>query len=130
MENLTSLEQSFFVHPCQKCGACCAYFRVTFYWREGEPSEHNKAVPPDLWIDNGNSLFRTLKGTEINHNPKCHALNGTIGVSAKCRVYENRPSPCRNFEASYENGQKNPRCDEARKAHGLPHLNKTDWIKK
>ena len=23
-------------NPCQSCGACCAAYRVSFYWAEGE----------------------------------------------------------------------------------------------
>lgn len=23
-------------NPCVSCGACCAYFRVSFYWAESE----------------------------------------------------------------------------------------------
>ncbi|EAX0008081.1 YkgJ family cysteine cluster protein, partial [Salmonella enterica] len=23
------------LNPCMTCGACCAYFRVSFYWAEG-----------------------------------------------------------------------------------------------
>ncbi|MBR7358785.1 YkgJ family cysteine cluster protein, partial [Klebsiella pneumoniae] len=22
------------INPCMTCGACCAYFRVSFYWAE------------------------------------------------------------------------------------------------
>ncbi|HOC10952.1 MAG TPA: YkgJ family cysteine cluster protein, partial [Thermomonas sp.] len=22
------------MHPCLSCGACCAYFRVSFHWSE------------------------------------------------------------------------------------------------
>ncbi|MLR39642.1 YkgJ family cysteine cluster protein, partial [Salmonella enterica subsp. enterica] len=24
------------LNPCMTCGACCAYFRVSFYWAEGD----------------------------------------------------------------------------------------------
>ncbi|MOA32367.1 hypothetical protein D3C78_1535800 [compost metagenome] len=37
-------------------------------------------------------------------------------------MYEQRSSPCREFEASWEHGEHNPRCDAARAAHGLPPL--------
>ena len=25
-------------HPCLTCGACCAYFRVSFHWSEADPA--------------------------------------------------------------------------------------------
>lgn len=176
------------LHPCLRCGACCAYFRVSFYWREAEKSEHEKAVPEGFWEEgdgdtsaeresvNGTivgsvgvervsasgaiadgvgvervsagrvgvsarasgaaststrsshtSLYRTMKGTGVKHHPKCVALKGQVGELAFCSIYENRPSPCRKFEASYENGVQNKRCDEARRAHGLKPLTKDDW---
>ena len=24
------------INPCMTCGACCAYFRVSFYWAEAD----------------------------------------------------------------------------------------------
>ncbi|MGE4134033.1 MAG: YkgJ family cysteine cluster protein, partial [Bdellovibrionales bacterium] len=75
------------------------------------------------------SRHRCMRGTEKKHRPKCIALVGRIGQNAKCGFYENRPTPCRRFEASYENGVRNPRCDEARLAHGLAPLRRQDWPK-
>ena len=34
-------------HPCIRCGACCSYFRVQFYWRDAEPDSEYR-VPLDL----------------------------------------------------------------------------------
>ena len=25
-------------HPCLTCGACCAFFRVSFHWSEADPA--------------------------------------------------------------------------------------------
>ena len=72
------------------------------------------------------STYRCMKGTENKHQPKCNALQGRIGKRVGCEIYENRPTPCRNFQASYENGKHNPRCDEARAAHGLRPLRRED----
>ncbi|MGE4133991.1 MAG: YkgJ family cysteine cluster protein, partial [Bdellovibrionales bacterium] len=87
-------------NPCLGCGACCAFFRVQFYWSEEVPS----ALSVDL-----DSRHRCMRGTEKKHRPKCIALVGRIGQNAKCGVYENRPTPCRRVEASYENGVRKPR---------------------
>lgn len=109
------------MNPCTTCGACCAHFRVSFYWREGEASDYSRPVPAELFVEHGD-CFRTMKGTEQNR-PKCSALKGKVGSSVSCAIYENRPSPCREFFASYEEGKgSNSRCDEARKAHGLEPL--------
>ena len=115
------------VHPCLSCGACCAYFRVSFYWREAEFLDQQNAVPLAL-VEDLDSRFRAMKGTNKKHHPSCVALKGRIGKAAKCTIYENRPSPCRDFAASYEYGIANPRCDDARRAHGLPPLTPGDML--
>ncbi|MBC7370175.1 MAG: YkgJ family cysteine cluster protein [Bdellovibrionaceae bacterium] len=112
-------------HPCIGCGACCAHFRVAFYWRETEPDGLWK-VPIAKVVDL-DSVHRCMQGTEVKHNPKCVSLTGRIGKNAQCGIYENRPTPCRNFTASFENGTSSPRCDEARAAHGLRPLKRGDF---
>lgn len=114
-------------HPCLSCGACCASFRVSFYWREANPEDQSNAVPLGLTEDVTDSL-RCMKGTNVNHHSKCIALKGRIGDQVACSIYENRSSTCKNFRASYENGKHNPRCDEARAKHGLPPLGHEDYI--
>ncbi|HND86498.1 MAG TPA: hypothetical protein PLU50_11845, partial [Pseudobdellovibrionaceae bacterium] len=65
----------------------------------------------------------------IKHRPCCRALHGRIGQKAVCTVYQDRPSPCRDFAASYSDGKTHqPRCDQARQAHGLSPLKPRDWI--
>lgn len=115
------------LHPCQSCGACCASFRVEFYWREGSKADHDPSVPQELW-EEGSSQTRVMKGTNKNHNIRCVALKGRIGAQVACEIYSARSSTCRNFSASYENGYRNPRCDEARAKHGLAPLTKADFF--
>ena len=55
-------------------------------------------------------------------NPRCEKLAGDIGDDVRCTMYEQRSSSCRDFDASWENGVHNPRCDDARAKHGLPPL--------
>lgn len=112
------------MHPCQKCGACCAIYRVSF-WRS-EMSSDSWNVPREAVEDTGGSMV-SLKGTTKSHRPGCTQLNGKIGKNVGCQIYMNRPSPCRNFAASYEDGYHKERCDEARRAHGLKPLTKLDW---
>jgi Fe-S-cluster containining protein len=106
------------VHPCLHCGACCAHFRVSFYWAEPVPEEFTEKLTP----------FRSfMKGTGSKGASRCLALEGEVGASVSCSIYGNRPSPCRSFEASFESGIENPGCAEARVAKGLLPLTPADW---
>lgn len=60
-----------------------------------------------------------MKGTNKKHHARCQALEGKIGADARCSIYSLRPSPCRAFTASYEDGRQNPRCDQARARYGF-----------
>ena len=50
---------------------------------------------------------------------RCHALSGEVGCSVGCKIYENRPSPCREFNPLNPDGSINERCRAAREAFGL-----------
>ncbi len=108
-------------NPCNSCGACCSHYRVSFYWREAEVSDQLSAVPVELTEDISPTL-RCMKGTNQKHHNRCIALLGKVAESVYCKIYPQRSSTCRNFEASYENGKRNPKCDQARIAYGLPPL--------
>ena len=127
MEKIEELKETNLTtkNPCISCGACCASFRVAFYWRETEDNNEWN-VPENLTLDL-DPMLKCMKGTEQKHRPKCTALKGKIGERVECNIYSNRPSVCRNFKASYEKGNFNSRCDQARKAHGLPPLRRCDW---
>ena len=107
-----------FQHPCLSCGACCARYRVSFYWREEVPLE----LREDL-----NVHYSCMKGTNSSV-PRCVALTGVLGKEFACSIYNNRPTPCREFEASYETGVQNDRCDESRKRIGLRPLTPSDFL--
>ena len=96
--------------PCLSCGACCATFRVSFYW--GETASDSYAVPLDL-TEQLTPWHACMRGTN-NRPPRCVALGGIVGEQVSCAIYPNRPSPCREFEAG------EPRCNEARARIGLP----------
>lgn len=120
LKNLNNL------HPCQTCGACCAIFRVSFLKNELS-KDHAYSVPEDAVIDSSQKIV-TLKGTDKQGRPACEQLIGRIGKKVGCQIYKNRPSPCRAFKASFEEGEHNIRCDKARRAHGLKPLKRTDWV--
>ncbi|UCJ15222.1 YkgJ family cysteine cluster protein [Pseudomonas sp. MM211] len=105
-------------NPCLTCGACCAHFRVSFFW--GECQSAGGTVPDDQVI-----LITphrvAMRGTEAKPS-RCNALLGDVGQGTRCTLYEQRSSTCREFEASWANGEHNPHCDDARRAYGLPPL--------
>lgn len=112
-------------NPCLRCGACCAYFRVSFYWAEADDSPTG-TVPVNLTEDL-NDFRRCMKGTN-RQPPRCAALQGQIGQQVRCSIYERRPSPCREFGVNWTHGMLHfdpadlERCTRARAAWGLPPL--------
>ena len=58
---------------------------------------------------------------------RCVALDAEIGRHSRCTIHPNRPSVCREVDASFEFGRASAQCDKARLAHGLPALTAADW---
>ena len=112
------------MHPCLSCGACCAYFRVSFHWSEADP-EQGGQVPIALTEPLRNHE-RAMRGTSQAH-PRCIALDARIGEYSRCSIHDRRPSVCAQVPASWEFGQASAQCDKARLAHGLPALTPADW---
>lgn len=112
------------IHPCQKCGACCAYFRVSFHWSEILPESFSV---PEALTEKISLHQSAMKGTN-QKNPRCVSLLGEVGQTIHCEIYENRPDPCRTFLPSFENGERNERCEKARTGHGLKILKLSDWV--
>ncbi|MGZ3238894.1 MAG: YkgJ family cysteine cluster protein [Burkholderiaceae bacterium] len=97
-------------NPCLNCGACCATFRVSFYW-----AESTATGLPDRLTEKINSFYSCMAGTN-QPSPRCHALEGNIGEHVACTVYDQRTSPCRELQAG------DGKCNKARARHGLPPL--------
>jgi Fe-S-cluster containining protein len=111
-------------NPCITCGACCAFFRASFYWAEGSDAKPD-GVPVEL-TRQLTPFLRVMQGTE-GPAPRCVALEGSIGVQTRCSIHPQRSSVCREFAPSFEGGVHNERCDRARAAHGLAPLTMEDW---
>ncbi|MDE2148808.1 MAG: YkgJ family cysteine cluster protein [Gammaproteobacteria bacterium] len=111
-------------NPCLSCGACCAYFRASFYWAEADDATPG-GVPVRLTAQLTPHL-RVMRGTE-RRPPRCVALLGDIGHAVRCTIHPQRASVCRGFAPSWEDGERNPRCDAARAGHGLSPLTPEDW---
>ncbi|RQO63298.1 zinc/iron-chelating domain-containing protein [Paucibacter sp. KBW04] len=96
------------LNPCQQCGACCAHFRVSFYWADAPD------LAPQL-IEKLTPHLGCMRGSN-QARPRCQALSGAIGEQVACTVYAQRPSPCKEVQAGDE------KCIKARAAHSLPAL--------
>ncbi len=99
-------------NPCQTCGACCASFRVSFYW--GEADDAPDGIVPAQLTEAVSPFLRCMKGT-ASKPVRCNALEGEPGKQVSCSIYAQRPSTCREFDVLEADGSSNPRCAELRK---------------
>ena len=95
---------------CRRCGACCASFRVSFYWAEA----WSRGLPV-LLVEKVTPQLACMAGTH-QPDPRCLALQGRVGEQVRCTMYEQRPGPCREVLPGDE------KCLQARRRHGLPPL--------
>lgn len=95
---------------CQHCGACCAAFRVSFYW--GEAAQRGL---PDTLLERVSAHLACMVGTN-QPAPRCRALRGEVGQEVTCQVYDARPSPCHEVEPGSD------QCNKARAKYGLEPL--------
>ena len=95
---------------CRSCGACCASFRVSFYWVEAP-----QRGLPNSCVEQVNPYLAGMAGTN-QPAPRCRALQGEVGQRVACLVYPLRPSPCRELQPGDE------KCNRARAKHGLAAL--------
>ncbi len=78
-------------------------------------------VVPAHLTEKLNESRACMKGTS-QKSPRCIALSGTPGVHTACTIYENRPSPCREFNAWDVQGEPNAECQQLRAVLGLAML--------
>lgn len=86
---------------------------------------------PDELVSSISPSRVAMLGTDCK-SVRCTSLEGEVGKGTSCSIYEQRSSTCREFEASWTDGQHNPDCDAARAAFGLPAIcappvNDDDW---
>ncbi|WOD13077.1 YkgJ family cysteine cluster protein [Pseudomonas sp. NyZ704] len=105
--------------PCLNCGACCATFRVSFYW--GETDDSPGGLVPQHLTEQISPFLSCMQGTN-QPVPRCTALMGQVGEGVRCNIYEKRSTSCREFAWHGENGLSNEDCQRARARHGLPPL--------
>lgn len=90
---------------CLSCGACCAYFRVSFYWAEGMNM-------PEHYTEPVTAVYSCMCGTNQSQ-PRCIALQGEVGQQVSCGIYELRSSSCKEVQIG------DSQCNKARYAHGF-----------
>ena len=112
-------------HPCLSCGACCAFFRVSFHWSEADPALGGM-VPFEL-TEPLRAHERVMRGTS-QKEPRCIALDADIGRYSRCTIPDRRPSVCALVPASWEFGAASAQCDKSRIALGSHALTPADWI--
>jgi hypothetical protein len=112
------------MHPCLTCGACCTQYRVAFHWMESDAVTPG-GVPAAMTepLDAHRLCMRGTYAPPI----RCVALEADIGRHSRCTIHPQRPSVCREVDASWEYGRPSPQCDKARAAYGLPALTPQDW---
>lgn len=104
-ENLKMLSSRLTQDACQSCGACCAFYRVSFYWAEAENL-------PENMVESLSPMYSCMAGTN-QKQPRCLALQGEIGKQVSCQVYEQRSATCKEVEAG------DAQCLKARRGLGL-----------
>lgn len=93
------------IPECTACGACCATYRVSFYWGEAP-------LLPESMVEQVTPTMACMAGTN-GPAPRCVALQGEVGARVRCAVYDQRPPVCRDVVPGDQ------RCLEARRRRGL-----------
>jgi Predicted Fe-S-cluster oxidoreductase len=107
------ISESFLAPPgtqvpdCLTCGVCCA-FALCVSVRLDDPTSAENYW--EITLDDNEEIVidRFLKRTDA----KCDLLEGELGKSVACSIYETRPSACRAFEAGSD------RCHAYRRMFG------------
>lgn len=106
------LSQLVTPESCLSCGACCAHYRVSFYWAEG-------LQLPEHYTEPVTSIYSCMTGTN-QQNPRCIALEGEVGSQVSCSVYAARSSSCKEVHAG------DAQCNKARQAYNIIPLIQID----
>jgi Fe-S-cluster containining protein len=84
---------------CKSCGACCCF---KWSWPVLRRDRLDAVNIPKEMVRTDFPLMKTIDN-------RCIALDGKVGKSVCCKVYDDRPNSCRQFEPGSD------LCREARK---------------
>ncbi|QYO67581.1 YkgJ family cysteine cluster protein [Leptolyngbya sp. 7M] len=110
LEESVTIELAHQIPDCTSCGVCCAFaLIVPITYSESE------SVPAyvDILLDDADEeivIDRVLPRAE---NGRCANLEGELGGPIGCRIYNDRPSLCHDFDAGSD------RCHEYRRMYGI-----------
>lgn len=104
-------------YNCLTCGACC--FNPPENQREGRVDY--------VLVEKGDSILKRkdlcaqytaetadgVRHLRLAKDGRCLALRGSLGGHVNCRIYSQRPSPCKRVEAGSD------LCRYYRRVHGL-----------
>lgn len=84
---------------CKKCGACCveAGSVSVFYPEDAVPRWRTRSIRDVRGYD-PLDVERGVRMMDRYLGGRCKALDGVVCQSVSCRVYDVRPSVCREFE--------------------------------
>jgi len=84
---------------CQSCGACCkahpSYEGMNYVRIYNEDAQR---MTPEQRQQYTVKLRGGAHAMRLVEDKRCAALDGEIGSCVSCRIYDNRPEVCRNFE--------------------------------
>jgi len=99
------------IPDCLTCGACCSYLLCVAV-KPTDPTDNSY-----FWkITNENKLGEIVVDQFMRRDSEtidCVALDGEVGGTISCRIYEERPQVCREFEAGSD------KCHALRRAYGI-----------
>lgn len=83
------------INPCMTCGACCAYFRVSFYWAEADDAG---GLVPSALTEPLTPFLRCMSGTNQRQSAarRCQATSVTPSTALFMKTVPHRAanSPC------------------------------------
>ena len=99
------------IPECLTCGACCAFLLCVSV----KPTD--STADSYLWkITDKGKLGDTVVDEFMRRNIEtaaCIALSGEVGEAVGCKIYEDRPQVCREFEAGSD------KCHAIRRSYGI-----------
>ncbi len=106
------------VPDCLACGVCCLFALIVPITRAETPK---LLAYTDILLDDSDEDIVVDRMLQRVDDGRCASLDGTFGISIGCRIYNDRPQVCRDFDAGSD------RCHAFRRMYGLdPPLSERD----
>jgi Fe-S-cluster containining protein len=106
----TATESSVPIPECTNCGVCCS-FALIVPVSQKDTARLNSYC--DILLDDSETEIVVDRVLPRHENGNCINLQGTLGESIGCAIYQDRPKVCHDFEAGSD------RCHEYRRMYDL-----------